>query len=125
MVFEDLRVLQHRPHDYRSLAARWPGCGVRTRRKDWRVMHYFADDWRGMLEATPVERRVFVALSVNPEAAIEYWLSDPAMIDYASALDRLVRALGDAGFRLFIKDHPNQFGYRRVELFSALAKHQF
>jgi hypothetical protein len=122
LVFEALRTIRRVPYDYRYLSARSPKSGFRVRLRDWTIMRYFRSDWRRTLESTPFERRVFIALSVNPEAAIEYWVRDLAMVDYATVLERAVRTLGDSGFRLFVKDHPSQFGFRQVELFSALAK---
>src|SRR5207249_3916149 len=84
---------------------------------------YFRNDWRDSLESTPIERRVFIGLSVNPEAAIEYWVRNLSLVDYRAVLERIATELGAAGYRLFVKDHPSQFGFRDVELFAALAKH--
>ena len=39
------------------------------RLRDWKVKSFLSPDWRQELEAVPFEKRVFVALSVNPEAA--------------------------------------------------------
>jgi hypothetical protein len=122
VVFEALRILRRRPHDYRYLTARWAGCGFRVRLRDWGVMRYLKNDWRRALENSPFDRRVFVALSVNPEAAIEYWVRDTRMIDYARVLERLAQSLAREGFRLFVKDHPSQFAFRQVEVFANLAK---
>jgi hypothetical protein len=123
LAFEALRLIRRVPYDYRYLSARSAKSGFRVRLRDWAVMRYFKSDWGQSLEATPFERRVFIALSVNPEAAIEYWVRDLAMIDYANVLQRAARSLGNSGFRLFVKDHPSQFGFRQVELFAALAEH--
>jgi len=122
IAFEVLRVVRRRPYDYRYLSARSAASGFRVRLRDWRLMTYFGRNWRRTLETAPPDKRVFVALSVNPEAAIEYWLRDLAMVDYPAVLERLVRVLGDAGYRLFVKDHPSQFGFRQVELFNVLAR---
>jgi capsular polysaccharide biosynthesis protein len=122
LVFALLRIVRNRPYDYVYLAARWPACGFRVRLRDWRVMRYFRADWRDELVRVPFERRVFLALSVNPEAAIEYWVRDPRMIDYETVLEQLAVTFGRSGFRLFVKDHPSQFGYRRIELIEKLAR---
>lgn len=123
LLFEAARIVRRVPYDYRYLTTRSPASGFRVRLRDWGVMKFFRPDWRQTLDATPIEKRVFVALSVNPEAAIEYWLHDRAMIDYGAVLERLVSALGAAGFRTFVKDHPNQFGFRQIELFRSLQRH--
>jgi len=120
--FEGLRVLRQRPHDYVYLAARSPASGFRVRLKDWATMKYFRNDWQADLARSSPDKRVFVALSVNPEAAIEYWVRDLRLVDYETTIERIALAFGRAGFRLFVKDHPNQFGYRQVEVFQRLAR---
>jgi len=122
LLFEVMAFVRRLPYDYRYLTARSPASGFRVRLRDWSVMRFFRRDWKDALDATPVGLRVFAALSVNPEAAIEYWLRNPAMVDYQAVLERATNALGAAGFRVFVKDHPNQFGFRQVELFSELAR---
>jgi hypothetical protein len=120
LLFEALRWLRRRPYDFRYL---WAG-GQRVRLRDWGVTRYFRRDWRDVLESTPIDRRVFVGLSVNPEAAIEYWVRDRALVDYRGVLERMATELGHAGFRLFVKDHPSQFAFRDVEVFASLAKNR-
>jgi len=123
LAFEGLRLARRVPYDYRYLSSRWAACGYRVRLRDWSIMGYFHEDWEERLEATPFERRVFVGLSVNPEAAIEYWVRNPALVDYSAVLERAAQVLGSAGFRLFVKDHPSQFGFRQWELFRALSRY--
>ena len=123
VVFEIVKLWRRNPLDFRYLSTRWAACGYRVRLRDWAVMSYFQNDWQELLEATPFDRRVFVALSVNPEAAIEYWVNNSNFIDYQNVLERAARAFGAAGFRLFVKDHPSQFGFRQVDLFRALSKY--
>jgi len=123
LAFETIKWWRKNPLDYRYLSTRWAACGCRVRLRDWAVMSYFKDDWRERLESTPFDRRVFVGLSVNPEAAIEYWVTNAEMVDYEAVLERAARVLGKAGFRLFVKDHPSQFGFRQVGLFRRLAKY--
>jgi hypothetical protein len=120
LAFEVLRIVRRRPYDFRYLSAR----GFRVRLRDWGVMRYFRNDWRKALEQTPSERRIFVGLSVNPEAAIEYWVRNLDMVDYQAVLKRLASTLSAAGYRLFVKDHPTQFGLRQIEVFSEIAKHE-
>jgi hypothetical protein len=120
LVFEALRHIRRRPYDFRYLSAR----GFRVRLRDWGLMGYFRRDWRKVLEQTPFERRVFIGLSVNPEAAIEYWVSNLDLVDYRAVLQKLVNVLSAAGYRVFVKDHPTQFALRQVEVFSEIAEHQ-
>jgi hypothetical protein len=124
LAFEVIRVLRRFPLDYRYLSTRWAACGYRVRLQDWRVMRYLDRDWARTLQATPPDCRLFVALSVNPEAAIEYWVKSPDLIDYRRVLDRLVRIFKEAGWHLFVKDHPSQFAFREVEFFGDLARHE-
>jgi len=123
LVFEFLMVWRRNPLDFRYVATRWARCGYRVRLRDWRVMSFFRPDWRTVFEQTPFEDRVFIGLSVNPEAAIEYWVRDRSLVDYADVLDRVAASFGRAGLRLFVKDHPSQFGFRQFELFDRLARH--
>lgn len=121
LAFEALRVTRRRPYDYRYLATRSPRSGFRVRLKDRGVSRFVDHGWRRVFDATPVERRVFVALSVNPEAAIEYWVQDLSLVDYVAVLDRVGETLGRAGYRMFVKDHPSQFAFRHIELVQELA----
>jgi hypothetical protein len=123
LLFEVLRLIKRRPYDFRYLSSRWAECGLRVRLKDWRVMSFLDRNWQRALDAAPFDRRVFVALSVNPEAAIEYWVPDTSMIDHRTVLEHVATKLEAAGFHLFVKDHPSQFGFREAALFDALAKH--
>lgn len=93
----------------------------RLRWRDRRVLGMIDADWRAKLAAVPLERRVFAALQYNPEASTDYWVRDVGLIDPRVAVPRLARVLADAGFTLFVKDHPNMFGFRRAELFDAIA----
>lgn len=122
LAFEVIMRARRMPYDMRYLSARWAACGYRVRLRDWKVKSFLSPDWRQELEAVPFEKRVFVALSVNPEAAIEYWVEDHGLIDYQTTLERLAERLGAAGYQLFVKDHPSQFGFRQVELLERLAK---
>ena len=93
----------------------------RLRWRDRRIEGMIDRGWRAKLAAAPLERRVFVALQYNPEASTDYWVRDLGLIDPQAVVPRLARVLSDAGFRVFVKDHPNMFGFRRAELFEAIA----
>jgi hypothetical protein len=94
--------------------------GYRVRLRDHRVLNYLQDDWERHLEDTPFDRRVFVPLQVQPESTIDYWVRNVEMIDYNKVLVRLARILADEGFVMFVKDHPNMFALRYVELYERL-----
>lgn len=93
----------------------------RLRLGDRRVLGMIDRGWRAKLGAAPFERRVFVALQYNPEASTDYWVRDVGLIDPRVVVPRLARALSEAGFTVFVKDHPNMFGFRRAELFESIA----
>jgi hypothetical protein len=93
----------------------------RLRLRDRRLLGLIDLGWRTKLAAVPFERRVFAALQYNPEASTDYWVRDAGFIDPQVVVPRLARVFGDAGFTMFVKDHPNMFGFRRAELFEAIA----
>ena len=93
----------------------------RLRLRDRRILRLIDGDWQVKLRAVPFERRVFVALQYNPEASTDYWVRDVSLIDPRAVVPRLARVLSEAGFAVFVKDHPNMFGFRRAELFDAIA----
>lgn len=71
-------------------------------------------DWRGRVAAVPRERRVMIALSVFPEASIDYWLRELPLIAYEDLQVRAAKAFSDAGYLVLVKDHPLQFGFRQT-----------
>jgi hypothetical protein len=122
LVFEFLRRWERNPLDYRYLVTWTEGAGFRIRLRDWAVMRHLNPDWRARLEAMAPERRIFVGLQVNPEAAIEYWVRNVELVAYEDVFVRAARVLGEAGYSLFVKDHPSQFGFRQVELIERLSR---
>ncbi len=98
-----------------------PNMGYRVRARDWGVQRFVRHDWRMQLEATPFERRVFVPLPVQPESTIDYWVKSRDLLDYDAVLEQLLPILSDAGYVLFLKDHPNMFAIRSVDLIERLA----
>ena len=53
---------------------------------------------------------------------MDYWLKSPDMLAHDDVLVRYCEVLGEAGYRIFVKDHPLQFGFRQRELFERLSK---
>jgi hypothetical protein len=68
---------------------------------------------------------VFLGLQLFPEASMDYWLKSQDMLAHDDILVRHCEALGRAGYRIFVKDHPLQFGFRQRELFERLSKLPF
>jgi hypothetical protein len=88
---------------------------------DVAVLRLIDRNWESRLSEVPRERRVFLGLQLFPEASMDYWLKSPGMLAHDDVLVRYCEVLGRAGYRIFVKDHPLQFGFRRRELFERLS----
>lgn len=97
-----------------------PMLGHKCRWKDIRIVDLVDPQWRAKVEIFPRERRALFGLQLFPEASIDYWLENPALIDYDNLVVRAARAFSDAGFVVMVKDHPLQFGFRQTELIDRL-----
>jgi hypothetical protein len=94
--------------------------GHKPRLSDIRVVDLVEHDWRRKLERFPPERRLFIPLQLFPEASIDYWIDDAALIRHDELMMEVARAFTAAGFQIVVKDHPLQFGFRQVELLEQL-----
>ncbi|MCA6121826.1 hypothetical protein J6500_07920 [Bradyrhizobium sp. WSM 1704] len=94
----------------------------RARPADVAVLRLIDHDWEKRLADVPREKRVFLGLQLFPEASMDYWLESQAMIAHDDVVVRYCEVLGRAGYRIFIKDHPLQFGFRQRALFQRLSK---
>jgi hypothetical protein len=94
----------------------------KVRPGDVAVLDLLRNDWQQRLEAVPKERRVFIGLQLYPEASLDYWLASHAMLRHDDVVLRYCEVLGKAGYHIFVKDHPLQFGFRQRELFERLSK---
>lgn len=97
-----------------------PGLGHKARLADVRVVNLVDHDWMERIEAFPKARRVLFGLQVFPEAAVDYWLDDLALLQQESLLIELARHLSDSGYQILVKDHPLQFGFRQTALLETL-----
>lgn len=79
-------------------------------------------NWESRLAEVPRKRRVFLGLQLFPEASMDYWLKSQAMLAHDDVLVRYCEVLGGAGYRIFVKDHPLQFGFRQRGLLVRLSK---
>ena len=97
----------------------------KVRIRDVAVLKLLNRAWDSRLSEVPRERRVFLGLQLFPEASMDYWLKSPDMLAHDDVLMRYCEVLGAAGYRIFVKDHPLQFGFRQRELFQRLSKLSF
>ncbi|UPJ44576.1 hypothetical protein IVB40_11400 [Bradyrhizobium sp. 40] len=94
----------------------------KVRMRDVAVVGLLDHGWDKRLAGVERERRVFVGLQLFPEASMDYWLESQGMLAHDDVLVRYCEVLGRAGYRIFVKDHPLQFGFRQRELLERLAK---
>lgn len=97
-----------------------PSLGHKARLADAKIVNLIDHDWMERIEAFPKARRVLFGLQVLPEAAVDYWLEDLALLRQEALLIDLARHLSDAGYQILVKDHPLQFGFRQTALLEAL-----
>lgn len=121
-IFLDIqRWIERDPLGYRYLTSGRHVAEYKVGLRDWRVVKCMDWDWQKIFETIPFEKRVFIGLQVNPEATIDYYVKNLELIDYQGVLMRLVKVLGDAGYKIFVKDHPNMFGQRRLQFYESLS----
>jgi hypothetical protein len=94
----------------------------KVRAADVGVLRLFDPGWEGRLQEVAREQRVFLGLQLFPEASMDYWLASPDMLAHDDVIVRYCEVLGRAGYRIFVKDHPLQFGFRQRELLERLSK---
>ena len=87
---------------------------------DYVVMRAFDRDWEAKLQRVEREKRVFVGLQLLPEASLDYWLDDLQLLNNEESIYAICKTLGEAGYTVFVKDHPLQFGFRKRALIQKL-----
>lgn len=92
----------------------------KPRWRDYRVLKLMNSNWETKLLETPRDKRVFIGLQLLPEASLDYWLDDVSLLNNEEAILHICQVLGSAGFTVFVKDHPLQFGFRKRELIQQL-----
>lgn len=115
LTFEVLQLWERNPFEHRYRSTRDPASGFRIRLRDWEVVRQVNPRWRERFDATPRERRIFLGLQVVPEAAIDQWVQDLGLIRHEEVFERAATVLTAAGYQVFVKDHPSQFGFRQIE----------
>lgn len=97
----------------------------KVRIRDVALLKLLDDNWHKPLAELPRERRAFLGLQLFPEASMDYWLNSQDMLAHDNLVVRYCEVLGHAGYRVFVKDHPLQFGFRQRELFERLSNLPF
>ncbi|HYH42454.1 MAG TPA: alpha/beta hydrolase family protein [Burkholderiales bacterium] len=97
-----------------------PFLGHKCRWKDIRVLDMCDYQWRDKLSAFPIEKRVFLGMQLFPEASIDYWLQNRALIDHENLIVQAVSVFSKAGYLVLVKDHPLQFGFRHTDVLERL-----
>jgi hypothetical protein len=119
LLFRVLGLLSRDPLNLHYLDAQ-PNLGHKARWRDVRVTTMVDRDWESRLAAFPKERRVLFGLQLFPEAAIDYWLDNRALLEHEDMLVEMARRFTAAGYQIVVKDHPLQFGFRQTELMERL-----
>jgi hypothetical protein len=89
---------------------------------DVAVLGLLDRNWKKRFEQVLRGKRVFLGLQLFPEASMDYWLAPQDMLAHDDVVVRYCEVLGQAGYHIFVKDHPLQFGFRQRELFERLSK---
>ncbi len=92
---------------------------------DYKVLRYQDHEWENKLNSTPPDKRVFLAMQLLPEASLDYWLDDLELLNNEEVVLEICSVLGNAGYQVFLKDHPLQFGFRKRDVIQKLAKLPF
>lgn len=92
----------------------------KPRWRDYTVLNSMDQNWETRLLTTSRDKRVFIGLQLLPEASLDYWLDDLSLLNNEKAILHICQVLGNAGFTVFVKDHPLQFGFRKRELIQQL-----
>ena len=93
----------------------------RLRFANRRWVRYVDHQWERAFRETPLEKRIFIGLQVNPESTIDYYVRNLPLAQYEDVLFRIIDVLEGAGYRIFLKDHPNMFGRRSIGFIRKLA----
>ncbi|MBJ7446910.1 MAG: hypothetical protein JHC81_05190 [Brevundimonas sp.] len=119
-VFKAVSWLKRDPLNLHYLDAQ-SSLGHKPQLSDIRVIDMVQADWKARVQTFPRDRRVLFGLQLLPEAAIDYWVDDLAMVRHEDMLVEAARHLVVDGFIVVVKDHPLQFGFRQTELLSRLS----
>ncbi len=94
--------------------------GHKPRLPDIRILGLVEQDWAAKIAPFPKGKRLFMALQLFPEASIDYWIDELALIEHEDMLVETAAAFSAAGYCILVKDHPLQFGFRQCGLIDRL-----
>lgn len=114
LFFQSLRIIPWMKYGYREMANQFLVKESRTSFLYLSPKIYLKQEYFLSHNIISV-KSVFVALQVNPEATIDYYVSDKYFINVQSTLKYLCKVLSDAGYYIYIKDHPNMSGKRNFK----------
>ena len=108
------------PLGYRYLTSGLHVPEYRVSFADWRAIKFSYFDWKSHVANFPFEKRVFVALQVNPESTIDYYVKNSELLNCERVLIKMFKALSESGYGVVVKDHPNMYAMRPAKFFDSL-----
>ena len=81
---------------------------------------FIKDDWSILLNNNDSNKNIFIALQVNPESTIDYYVNDLNLINYEKVLIDFIKQFDNTEYFIFIKDHPNMYGRRNHKFFKEI-----
>jgi hypothetical protein len=80
----------------------------------------FHPDWRERVKSSAPERPLaYLPLGYFPEATIDYWIEEKAILDYENVVLKICELLGRE-FRVVVKEHLHMLGARDPRFYRAL-----
>ncbi len=90
--------------------------------RDSSVLRLIDYDWREKQANFGSAKTVLFGLTVFPEASIDYWVKQLDLIKYEDMMLEAAQVFSRAGYLVLIKDHPQQFGFRKKAFIEQLVK---
>ncbi len=80
----------------------------------------YTKNWDDALTNIAIKNKLFIGLQVNPEATIDYYASDIALINVNNVISKILEVSKKNNISIFIKDHPNMLGKRNYNFLKKL-----
>ena len=84
---------------------------------------FIKNDWNSYLNNNLITKNIFIALQVNPESTIDYYVKDLGLIEYEKVIIKILNNFSKSDYRIFIKDHPNMFGRRNFSFLNKISSY--